>query len=163
MEEVAKASAGGLRWFQIDIFKDKSLRRRLIQRAESAGFSALVVPIDSPVLGRRLEVIRVGFKLPQHLKLAHFPSDQESGMTHFMSHMFNSSLNWEDIRWLQSASRLPIVLKGVLTAEDAKMAAMHGVDGIMVSNHGGRQLDGVPATVSCCSSWACSCHVTLIA
>ena len=172
MEEVAEASGSGLRWFQLYVYKDRALTEDLVHRAAASGYKALCVTIDTPVLGKRREDMRHGFDLPSHLKLANFSSEylqsslskvQEkegkaavgSALFRYTQRLILSSLTWKDIQWLQNISPLPIVLKGVLTAEDAKMAAMHCVDGILVSNHGARQLDGVPATVSCSSSWSC--------
>ncbi len=164
MEEVAAAAVSGLRWFQLYVYKDRALTEDLVQRAAASGYKALCVTIDTPVLGKRREDMRHGFDLPSHLRLANFRSEhlqsslakvEEEGKALAGSALFQytqklicSSLTWKDIKWLQDISPLPIVLKGVLTAEDAKMAVMQRVDGIMVSNHGARQLDGVPATVS---------------
>lgn len=177
MEEVAAASRTGLRWFQLYVYKDRDVTEDLVCRAAASGYKALCVTIDTPILGKRREDMRHSFDLPRHLKLANFSSEYlesslskvreeeekavaGSALLRYTQELICSSLTWKDIQWLQRISHLPIVLKGVLTAEDAKMAVMHGVDGIMVSNHGARQLDGVPATVSCGPSWSCACHVT---
>lgn len=165
MEEVAQGAPGGLRWFQLYVYKDRALTEDLVHRAAASGYKALCVTIDTPVLGKRREDMRHGFDLPSHLKLANFRSEhlqsslskvQEkdekavagSALFRYTQRLICSSLTWKDIQWLQSISSLPVVLKGVMTAEDARMAALHRVDGVMVSNHGARQLDGVPATVS---------------
>ena len=158
-------SVSELRWFQLYVYRDRALTEDLVGRAAASGYKALCVTIDTPVLGKRREDMRHSFDLPSHLRLANFRSEhlqsslsevkEEEGKAVAGSALFRytqklicSSLTWKDIKWLQDISPLPIVLKGVLTAENAKMAAMQCVDGIMVSNHGARQLDGVPATVS---------------
>lgn len=174
MEEVAVASKTGLRWFQLYVYKDRALTEDLVRRAAASGYKALCVTIDTPILGKRREDMRHCFDLPSHLKLANFSSEflesslskvrEEEGkaaagsaLLRYTQELICSSLTWKDIQWLQRISHLPVVLKGVLTAEDAKMAIMHGVSGIMVSNHGARQLDGVPATVSCAQFFLVMC------
>ena len=169
MEEVAAVAVSGLRWFQLYVYKDRALTEDLVRRAAASGYKALCVTIDTPVLGKRREDMRHSFNLPSHLRLANFRSEhlqsslskveeEEGGKAVAGSALFRytqklicSSLTWKDIKWLQDISPLPIVLKGVLTAEDAKMAAMQRVDGIMVSNHGARQLDG--GHLMSCDSW----------
>ena len=161
MEEVAEVSRNALRWFQLYIFKDRALTEDLVKRAAANGYKALCVTIDSPVLGKRRGDTRNGMDMPKHLQFGNFSTDylqpyfpemKEEGKSSFYSnihlHIMSSSVMWKDIKWLQSITHLPIVVKGVLTVEDAKIAAGHGVAGILVSNHGARQLDSVPATVS---------------
>ena len=158
IEEVAKANGGGLRWFQMHVFNDRTFTANVIQRAERAGYRALVITIDAPVLGRRLADCRNTFNMPSHLTLANFNTDHDiiqnpSGKWQSVGseiyHTFiDSSVTWDAITWIKGITRLPVILKGVLTAEDALLAVEHNVDGILVSNHGGRQLDGVLATVS---------------
>ena len=157
IEEVAKASGSGLRWFQIHVFHDKTFTANMMQKAEKAGYKALVITIDAPVLGRRLADCRNTFNLPSHLKLANFNTDiiQNSSVKSWQTvgsqlndTLIDNSLTWDTITWVKSITTLPVVVKGVLTAEDALLAVEHGVDGILVSNHGARQLDGVLATVS---------------
>ncbi|XP_028417849.1 hydroxyacid oxidase 1-like [Dendronephthya gigantea] len=155
IEEVAEASSSGLKWLQLYVYKDPSVTLDLIRRAESSGFKAIAVTVDTPLLGRRYGDARNKFSLPPHLTLANYKqsyatgvkSDKDSGLATFVNSLINSSLTWEFIPWLRSVTKLPIVLKGILTAEDARLAVQHGVDGILVSNHGARQLDGVPATI----------------
>ena len=157
IEEVAQASGNGLRWFQLYVFSDKEFTANMMHKAEKAGYKALVITVDSPGLGRRLAECRNKFYLPDHMELANFSADiiQNSSLKSWQSvgsnlfhKLMDASLTWDVISWIKSVTRLPVVLKGVLTAEDALLAVEHGVDGIMVSNHGGRQLDGVLATVN---------------
>ena len=158
IEEVAAASGPrGLRWFQLYVYNDKEVTRGLIKRAEQAGYKALVVTVDTPVLGKRLADARNCFSLPSHLTLANFDNsadasslkvkEGESSLLRYTQALIDPGLTWETIRWVQGVTRLPVLVKGVLTAEDAIEAVQHGVHGIVVSNHGARQLDGSPATV----------------
>ncbi len=152
----------GLRWFQLYIYRDRSLTTQLVQRAEQAGYKALVVTVDTPILGRRLADARNSFNLPSHLKLANFGDsdgdssvasklvarEHESGLHQYTKELIDATVSWDMIDWLCSQTSLPVILKGILTREDAREALRHrGVRGIVVSNHGARQLDGVPATV----------------
>jgi isopentenyl diphosphate isomerase/L-lactate dehydrogenase-like FMN-dependent dehydrogenase len=152
LEEVAAAE--GPRWFQLYVYRDRAVTEALVRRAEEAGYQALVVTVDTPQMGRRERDIRNQFGLPPHLRFANFETAQDAYATDAGSALirhaqasFDASLSWADIRWLQSITRLPIILKGIMTAEDALQAVAAGVEGIIVSNHGGRQLDGVPATI----------------
>ncbi|XP_046636059.1 hydroxyacid oxidase 1-like [Daphnia pulicaria] len=159
IEEIAEAAPNGTNWFQLYIYKDRQATIDLIRRAEKANFKALVVTVDTAVLGRRLVNERHGFDLPPHLKLGNFDTVDEKSDFHtvkkeegsrlaaYASVMFDSSLTWKDIDWLKSITKLPIVLKGILRPDDAELAVQHGVSAIGVSNHGGRQLDGVQATI----------------
>lgn len=133
------------------------MTRRLIKRVEDAGFTALVVTVDTPFFGTRLADVRNRFSLPPNLQLANFvidklpnmgkPSGDSSGLTDYANSLFDASLTWKDISWLAQITKLPIVVKGILTAEDALLAVEYNASAIIVSNHGARQLDGVPATV----------------
>ena len=163
IEEVAQANGSGLRWFQLYIFKDKQFNMDLIRRVEQAGYKALVVTVDSQRVGKRLADDRNRFNVPSHLKLANVSTDTlqsvqssvltqqqpESGLHKSTQVLTEKKLTWDTITWVKSFTKLPVIVKGVLTGEDAKLAVQHGVDGIIVSNHGGRQLDGVLATVRC--------------
>jgi isopentenyl diphosphate isomerase/L-lactate dehydrogenase-like FMN-dependent dehydrogenase len=137
LEEIARDATGPL-WFQLYVH-DRESTEELVQRAEMAGYKALVVTIDSPRWGRKERAIRSGFRLPAHLTKANFANDGTAGDPVFVT--------WESLRWLRSLGSLPIVLKGIMTAEDGVLAVQHGVEGVVVSNHGGRQLDGVPASI----------------
>ena len=162
IEDVAKASGTGLRWFQLYVYKDKVLTRELVSRAERVGYKAIVLTVDTPILGRRLADTRNRFSLPSHLSLANFTGKTEgsalivkehsSGLQQYTAKLIDPSLTWETVDWLCDITKLPVLLKGILTAEDALEAVKHNIKGIIVSNHGGRQLDGVPATVGslCC-------------
>jgi (S)-2-hydroxy-acid oxidase len=156
LEDVAAAAGATLRWFQLYVFKDRALTLSLVRRAEAAGYRALVVTVDTPQLGRRVADVRNKFRLPSHLHLANFERQSEqaslktgagSGLEKYTLDLFDRSLSWAGLRWLRSATKLPIIVKGVLTAEDAEAAVAHGMGGIIVSNHGGRQLDFVASTI----------------
>uniref|UniRef100_K3X2I6 FMN hydroxy acid dehydrogenase domain-containing protein n=1 Tax=Globisporangium ultimum (strain ATCC 200006 / CBS 805.95 / DAOM BR144) TaxID=431595 RepID=K3X2I6_GLOUD len=158
LEDVAVANGKGLRWFQLYVFKDRQLTRDLVLRAERAGYKAIVLTVDTPMLGHREPDVRNKFSLPKHLELANFThvggehahgvnSLKDSGLAQYVSNLFDLTLNWEDVKWLKSITKLPVVVKGVLTGEDAKLAVEMGCEGILVSNHGARQLDGVAATI----------------
>jgi len=152
VEEVADGAAVPL-WLQVYCFRDRSVTRRLIERAEGAGFEALVLTVDAPRLGRRLRDVRNDFRLPPGVFPANLIADGAADPSLFSSpgaHAlteFDPGLDWSVIDWLRSVSSLPILLKGILTAQDARRSVGAGADGIVVSNHGGRQLDGVPASL----------------
>ena len=156
LEDVAGCSASGLKWFQINVFKRLDLVASLVKRAELEGYKAIVVTVDMPYVGVRYNEKRNDFKLPSHLSFENVKSlfkDVEGSPTSEVdsatdNNHHDPSATWDIIGWLKTITELPIVVKGILTAEDAKLAVQHGVDAILVSNHGGRQLDGVPATVS---------------
>ncbi len=137
LEDIAR-EASGLLWFQLYVHDPKSAEE-LVHRATEAGYRALVITVDSPRWGRKERAIRSHFRLPSHLNKANF-TDEDVAKDHVY-------ITWESLPWLRSLTSLPIVLKGILTAEDAVLAVKHGVDGIIVSNHGGRQLDGVSASI----------------
>ncbi|XP_030195102.1 2-Hydroxyacid oxidase 1 isoform X2 [Gadus morhua] len=156
IEEVSVASDGGVLWMQLYIYKDRELTLSLVRRAEEAGYKAIFVTVDTPYLGRRWDDVRNRFKLPSHLSMSNFSTESlafsegsygnDSGLAVYVAKAIDPTLSWDDIAWLKEHTRLPVVVKGILTGEDAKQALSHGVDGILVSNHGGRQLDGVSAT-----------------
>jgi 4-hydroxymandelate oxidase len=150
LEEIAHT--GVARWFQLYVLKDRDLTAELVKRADAAGYSALVLTVDAPLLGRRLRDERNAFTLPPGIGLANLegtglPVVAGSGLSSFFLDRHDPTLNWESVAWLRSLSSLPLVLKGVLTAEDARLAVEAGADAVVVSNHGGRQLDGAPATM----------------
>lgn len=160
LEEVAQASAevnpAHSRFFQLYVYKDRDVTRRLVARAEAAGYKALAVTVDTPTFGRRYADVRNRFHLPPGITVANFVAmgmDQldeaqgESGLVAYANSLFDPSLTWADIAWLKSITTLPLLVKGVLRPDDALKAIDAGVDGIIVSNHGGRQLDTVPATI----------------
>jgi L-lactate dehydrogenase (cytochrome) len=175
IEEVRAAASGSL-WFQLYLWAERTILERLLDRARAAGCRALVVTVDVPVIGNRRRDSRNGFSLPPKVRwrtaadllrhprwLAHAPS--AVGAAHFlddagvrpsgaMEHarlvnrlLVNPGSTWTDLTWLRERWEGPLLVKGTLTAEDARLAVECGVDGIVVSNHGGRQLDGTPASI----------------
>jgi isopentenyl diphosphate isomerase/L-lactate dehydrogenase-like FMN-dependent dehydrogenase len=128
--------ANGHRWFQVYVWKSREKTVAGIEEAVASGYSALVLTVDAPYLGRRERDVRVGFKVPEHLQV----------QGELFGRGFDASLSWRDLEWLAGYG-LPIVVKGLLTAEDAELACDHGAAAVVVSNHGGRQLDGVSATL----------------
>ena len=146
LEDVTTAVPGGngLRWFQMQSYYGSE---PLVKRAEAAGFKAIVVTLDNPVLRAGEIVENRDFTFPTHLKLGNFSTALYS--IEACSQYFSPEATWSFVDWLRSITSLPIVLKGILRADDAREALNHNIQGILVSNHGGRQLDTVPATVSC--------------
>jgi isopentenyl diphosphate isomerase/L-lactate dehydrogenase-like FMN-dependent dehydrogenase len=148
--EVAAAAPGAPRWFQLYVFKDWGLTKALVEQAVDAGFSAVVLTADTPYLGRREGPLRTGFAIPDDVRIPAVDGargDLEPFALHEHFELFSPAVSWRDVERLATASRLPVVVKGVLTAEDARLACEHGAAAVVVSNHGGRQLDGVPATL----------------
>ncbi len=139
------AATGVARWFQLYVPRDPGLAAELAGRAGEHGFGALVLTVDTPVLGRRERDFRTEFIIPHTLGLESLLGTGPSPLTAFAA--MSASVTWTDIERLASLSALPVVLKGVLTAEDARLACEHGAAAVVVSNHGGRQLDGVAATI----------------
>lgn len=154
LEDVA-AAAGGPLWFQVYVYKDRGMTRELLARATSAGYKALVLTVDTPLLGRRYRDVRNRFVLPEGLSMRNFEAAMQdaarwgphTSFSAYVHDLFDASLSWEAVAWLREQTELPILLKGIMTAEDARLAVDHGVSGIVVSNHGGRQLDGIAATI----------------
>ncbi len=134
--EVAAAAPGAPRWFQVYVFSDRSQTQELIAEAVASDFSALVLTVDTPYLGRRERDLRIDFKVPEDLTVS---GDLFGGH-------FDTGLSWRDLEWLAGYG-LPVVVKGILTAEDARLACEHGAAAVVVSNHGGRQLDGVSSSL----------------
>lgn len=156
VEEVA-STGPGVRFFQLYVYKDRDVVRQLVKRAERAGFKAIVLTVDTPRLGRREADIKNRFTLPPFLTLKNFEDldlgkmerTNDSGLASYVASQVDRSLSWKDVKWLQTITSLPIIVKGVMTAEDTRLAIQAGVAGIVVSNHGARQLDYVPATINC--------------
>ncbi|MGH2694401.1 MAG: alpha-hydroxy acid oxidase [Actinomycetota bacterium] len=149
MEDVA-AAAPAHRWFQLYVPRDRALAKDLIQRAVDAGYEAIVLTADLPVPGYRERELRdpVTFGDPSAFgNFFGFVDTQGADLLEMLDELINPAITWEDIEWIKGASDLPFVLKGVMCEEDARLAIDHGVDGLVVSNHGGRQLDRVPATI----------------
>jgi 4-hydroxymandelate oxidase len=126
----------GPRWFQVYVWRPRSRTEAAIEEAVASGYSALVLTVDVPYIGRRERDVRVDFKVPEHLTV----------QGDLFGDGFDATVSWRDLEWLAGYG-LPVVVKGVLTAEDAELACEHGAAAVVVSNHGGRQLDGVPATL----------------
>jgi 4-hydroxymandelate oxidase len=130
-----------LLWFQLYILNDRSLTLDLIKRAEDSNYKALIVTVDSQFLAIRYIKKNKSFKLPASLKLANFVEDDVFKKQFKNNKLFDKKITWEDIQWLKSKTKLPIILKGILNPEDARIAIENEIDGIVISNHGGRQLD----------------------
>ena len=150
LEEVA--GVAGPRWFQLYAFRDRGVTEALVRRAEAAGYTAMVLTVDVPAIARRYRDERNGFTLPEGLAPANFqpgglPDASGSALVAFFAQMGGAVLTWKDLEWLRSLSSMKLLLKGVLTGEDARLADDAGVDGVIVSNHGGRQLDGAVASL----------------
>jgi len=180
LEEVA-GTGPGRRWFQLYVFKDRAITEGLVARAAAAGYEALVVTVDVPVVGKRERDHRNGFTIPLSLTprslldfamhprwcldvvrhgvptMRNFDAARRPGdaMSHaaLMNAQLDPSVTWDVIDWLRARWRGPILVKGILCLEDALEAAERGVDGIVVSNHGGRQLDGVSSTIRAMRDW----------
>jgi len=150
LSEVIAASPGPT-WFQLYLYQDRGKTRALIDEAVRSGYSGVVLTVDAPVLGRRERDIRLGFTLPRHLTIANAAvagmdvvpdaSEDASGlMLHFRS-LHDAALTPKDIAWVREVSGLPVIVKGIVRGDDAVRAVEQGAEGIVVSNHGGRQLD----------------------
>jgi len=153
MEEVF-ARAASPRWFQLYIYKDREITLELVKRAESAGAEAIVLTVDAPGLGTRERDERNNFRLPDRLAIENlaplgkgkFPEVKGSGIAAYVRDNFKQDLAFADLDWLCASTRLPVVVKGVCRGEDGRRAVEHGAKALVVSNHGGRQLDTAPAT-----------------
>jgi isopentenyl diphosphate isomerase/L-lactate dehydrogenase-like FMN-dependent dehydrogenase len=152
VEEIAAASRGP-KWFQLYVPKDRAVARKLVERVERAGYQAIIVTVD---LGEKKDAdLRNRFQVPREMLLKHLVDigfDVNERMNNEELQEFNIrawdlTLSWKVFDWLRSITRLPLLVKGVLRAEDAQKAVEIGLEGIVVSNHGGRRLDGVPASI----------------
>ena len=147
--ELAAAAPETTRWFQLYWSSDRGFTRDLVQEAAAAGYAAIVLTVDLPLAGRRERDLRTAFAIPPELPLPNIattfdrPVDTGTGL----GAVVDKTLTWVDLEWLHEATSLPVVVKGVLTSEDAELACEHGADAVVVSNHGGRQLDGVAASL----------------
>ena len=155
LEDIA-ASVPAPRWFQLYVYKDRQVTADLVRRAERTGYRAICLTVDTPLLGRREKDERNAFTLPPGLGIANVrpagldgmpESERGSAFAKYVAELLDAAVTWRDIAWLRSITALPIVLKGILTAEDATRAVEHSVAGIVVSNHGGRQLDSTLGTL----------------
>jgi 4-hydroxymandelate oxidase len=151
LEEVAAAAPEGVRWMQVYILRERARTAELVARAVSSGYRALVVTVDAPVPGLRLREWRSGMHLPDDLALPNLTGDstssgREGGFMAIVSREFEPALTPDDIGWLAGLSSLPVVVKGVQRADDAARCLEAGAAGVVVSNHGARQLADAPAT-----------------
>jgi L-lactate dehydrogenase (cytochrome) len=175
IEEIAQASKRPV-WFQLYVMRDRELGKSMMQRAQAAGCSVLVITVDLQTQGQRDRDVRNGLTIPPQFRfsnavdfalhpgwvwrllsgpkvtLANFAGSGKAGdiftIAEFVNSQFDPSVTWKDIDWVRSVWDGPLALKGILDAEDAKLAVQHGVEAVIVSNHGGRQLDGVPSAIS---------------
>jgi L-lactate dehydrogenase (cytochrome) len=176
IEEVAAASTGA-KWFQVYTWKDRGIVREMVERAAAVGYEAVILTVDTAVLGRRERDARRGFSIPPRIgpgtiidgivhpawtydfithepltfanvaHLAQYGTDSNMGRGQYVMQNFDQKLSWTDVEWLQSVWSGPIVLKGIQTVDDAQRAVAAGVQAIALSNHGGRQLDDAPAPI----------------
>jgi 4-hydroxymandelate oxidase len=154
LEEVSAASSAP-KWFQLYVHKDRGLTRSLVERAEGSGYRAIVLTVDAPILGRRLADERNGFSLPPGLTMANLTSpaglgatlEEQSMLARYVASRHDASLTWDAVDWLRGLTSLPVLVKGIVRGDDAARAIDHGAAGVVVSNHGGRQLDGAPASI----------------
>jgi L-lactate dehydrogenase (cytochrome) len=177
IEEVAAAGAGP-KWFQVYVWRDRGLVKEMIGRAATAGYEALVLTVDTAVLGRRERDVRRGFSLPPKIGLStlvdgalhpgwtwrflrsdpiRFANVRDAAsvgdgstavtLSEYVNTQFDPGLSWRDVEWMRSVWAGPLIIKGVQTVDDARLAADAGVEAIALSNHGGRQLDSAPATL----------------
>ncbi len=145
-------------WFQIYVHQDRALTEAMLARVSACGYGALVLTVDTPVLGRRERDVRNTFQPPPGIAFANMmagqgggattgTSDKDSALAMYFAARHDASVTWKDLAWLRRVCPLPLVLKGVMRGDDAKRAADHGVDAVIVSNHGGRQLDTAIPTI----------------
>ncbi len=156
LEEVASMATGPL-WFQLYVYKDREVTRDLVRRAERAGYRALVLTVDMPRMGRRERDLRNGFTLPPGVSMRNLETSgrldaarwgPDSSFMQYVHDLLDPALTWGAIGWLRSLTSLPLLVKGIVAPEDAERAVAEGARGIVVSNHGGRQLDGTIATIA---------------
>ena len=167
IEDVAKCAPSARKWFQLYLWKDRGLSRELVANAKAAGYEALIVTVDVPVNGNRLRDLRNGMTIPPQLTLKTFvdasyrwewwlnflttepyafafDKDGQGALTDLVSKLYDPTVTFEDLEWIRETWDGPILVKGIQTVEDAELVVSHGADGVIVSNHGGRQLDRAP-------------------
>jgi isopentenyl diphosphate isomerase/L-lactate dehydrogenase-like FMN-dependent dehydrogenase len=173
LERIAREAPGGPKWMQVFMYRDRGLTRLFAERAEAAGYDGLVLTTDNQVLGQRERDLRNGFTIPprptarnaldlaltapwlwrmrrhRDLRFANYPGEKTDilSLGAHMAQLLDPGASWADVAWLRGVWKGPLILKGVLHPDEARRAAEEGVDAVIVSNHGGRQLDGVPAAV----------------
>jgi isopentenyl diphosphate isomerase/L-lactate dehydrogenase-like FMN-dependent dehydrogenase len=168
LEDVGKANDNGIRWFQLYVMKEREQTVDLIRRAEKANYTAIVLTVDAPILGYRDRDLQVKFKYPEGIQYENLmitlsntakkdvsgnvnqlleQAGNRSELFKFFAQNIDPTLNWDILKWLRSITKLPIILKGIHSPEDAILADKNGIDAIIVSNHGARQLDTAPSTI----------------
>jgi isopentenyl diphosphate isomerase/L-lactate dehydrogenase-like FMN-dependent dehydrogenase len=145
--ELAAAAPDGRRWFQLYWSRDRGFTKSVVEAIVESGFEAIVLTVDLPAGGRRERDLRAAFEVPEDMPLPNLPEPLQGELQEALGWIVDPTITWRDLEWLVSLTDLPLVIKGILTAEDAELACEHGATGMIVSNHGGRQLDGVPATL----------------
>lgn len=150
LEEIA-SEVDHPKWFQLYVHQDRGITQELVERAEAAGYKALVLTADVPELGRRERDERNGFSLPHNLRIANLveqPTDGEGSALHrFIQGVRDPALSWKDLEWLCGLTKMPVLVKGLVRGDNATLAVQHGASGVVVSNHGGRQLDTAIAPI----------------
>jgi 4-hydroxymandelate oxidase len=155
VEDVVAAARGPV-WFQLYVYKDRGATEALVRRVEAAGCKALVLTVDAPLLGRRERDVRNRFALPPGLGVQNLlpagyaavpTAAGDSALAAYVAELLDAGITWEAVDWLRSITKLPVLVKGIVRADDAVRAVEHGAAGIVVSNHGGRQLDASPSTI----------------
>ena len=147
--EVAEAAPGGRRWMQVYLFRDRGVTRAMVEEAAEAGYEALLLTVDAPFAGRRERDLRTGFQVPAEIRAPAIEGavGHKSLTTAEVFDLVDPSITWYDLEQLCGEFDLPILVKGLITGDDAALAVEHGAAGVVVSNHGGRQLDNAPATI----------------
>ena len=147
--EVAAAAPGGKRWMQVYLFRDRGVTRAMVEEATEAGYEALLLTVDAPYAGRRERDLRTGFQVPAEIRAPAIEAavGHRSLTTAEVFGLIDPSITWRDLERVCGEFDLPVLVKGLVTGEDAALAVEHGAAGVVVSNHGGRQLDNAPATI----------------
>jgi isopentenyl diphosphate isomerase/L-lactate dehydrogenase-like FMN-dependent dehydrogenase len=147
--EVAAAAPEGRRWMQLYLFRDRGVTRAMVEEAAESGYEALLLTVDAPYAGRRERDLRTGFQVPAEIRAPAIEAavGHRSLTTAEVFGLVDPSITWDDLEGLCAELELPVLVKGLITGEDAALAVEHGAAGVVVSNHGGRQLDHAPATI----------------
>jgi len=147
--EVAGAAPDAKRWMQIYLFRDRAVTHAMIEEAMESGYEALLLTVDAPYAGRRERDLRSGFQVPAEIRAPAIEAavGHRSLTTTEVFDLVDPSITWEDLERLCNEFDLPILVKGLITGEDAALAVEHGAAGVVASNHGGRQLDNAPASI----------------
>jgi isopentenyl diphosphate isomerase/L-lactate dehydrogenase-like FMN-dependent dehydrogenase len=147
--EVAEAAPEGRRWMQVYLFRDRGVTHAMVEEAAESGYEALLLTVDAPYAGRRERDLRSGFQVPAEIRAPAIEGavGHRSLTTAEVFELIDPSITWKDLERLCGDFELPILVKGLITGEDAALAVEHGAAGVVVSNHGGRQLDNAPATI----------------